>query len=99
MPLPLKRRDEINAFNNYLDELYPEVLNSGDFYLSKAKAFSKLKSAIDDLEKLNAEGWRSPIKFDTSEVFEANNQDIISGISALYAVWEANNGNIAATIS
>ncbi|HBR2006985.1 hypothetical protein BANRA_01986 [Klebsiella quasipneumoniae] len=95
----LKRRDEINAFNNYLDELYLEVLNSGDFYLSKAKAFSKLKSAIDDLEKLNAEGWRSPIKFDTSEVFEANNQDIISGISALYAIWEANNGNIAATIS
>ncbi|MDM9662568.1 DUF6236 family protein [Raoultella planticola] len=95
----LKRKDEINAFNDYLDELYLEVLKSGDFDLSKAKAFSKLKSAIDDIEKLNAEGWRSPIKLDTSEVFEANNQDIISGISALYAIWEANNGNLAATIS
>ncbi|MES4782398.1 DUF6236 family protein [Raoultella ornithinolytica] len=95
----LKRKDELEAFNNYLDELYFEVLKSGDFNLSRAKSFSKLKLAIEDLEKLNSEGWRSPIKFDTSEVFEANNGDIISGISTLYTIWEANQGNLTAAIS
>ncbi|HBS0739381.1 TPA: hypothetical protein MAA64_004600 [Klebsiella pneumoniae] len=94
-----KRKDELEAFNSYLDELYTEVLSSGDFNLSRAKAFSKLNLAIEDLEKLNAEGWRSPIKFDTSEVFEANNGDIISGISTLYTIWEANQGNLNAAIS
>lgn len=94
-----KRKDELEAFNNYLDELYLEVLNTGDFNLSRAKAFSKLNVAIRDLEKLNSEGWRSPIKFDISEVFEANNGDIISGISALYTIWEANQGNFGAAIS
>ncbi|HFX6758007.1 DUF6236 family protein [Klebsiella variicola] len=94
-----KRKSELEAFNNYLDELYIEVLRSGDFNLSRAKAFSKLNLAIEDLEKLNAEGWRSPIRFDTSEVFESNNGDIIAGISALYTIWESSQGNIATALS
>ncbi len=95
----LNRKSEIEAFNNYLDELYLEVANSGDFNLSRLKAFNKLKLAIEDLEKLNEEGWRSPIRFDTSAVFESNNGDIIAGISALYAIWESSQGNIATALS
>lgn len=95
----LKRMDEIQSFNNYLDELYMEVASSGDFNLSRAKAFEKLKGSISDIEKLNAEGWRSPIKFDTSALFEANNRDLMSGASALYAIWEAHHGNMSAAIS
>ena len=94
-----KRKDELDAFNSYLDELYLEVLNSGDFNLSKSKAFSKLNLAIEDLEKLNKEGWRSPIRFDTSAVFESNNGDIIAGISSLYTIWESSQGNIATALS
>lgn len=94
-----KRRDAFEAFNSYLDELYLEVASSGDFYLSRAKAFSKLYEALDDLEKLNSEGWRSPIKFDTSALFEANNGDLMSGASALYSIWEANQGNLTGAIT
>ncbi|HDU3968892.1 TPA: hypothetical protein RFM83_002140 [Klebsiella pneumoniae] len=94
-----KRREAFEAFNNYLDELYLEVASSGDFYLSRAKAFSKLQGALDDLERLNSEGWRSPIKFDTSALFEANNGDLMSGLSALHAIWEANQGNLAGAVT
>ncbi|MCS5931765.1 hypothetical protein LNQ03_09175 [Klebsiella pneumoniae subsp. pneumoniae] len=51
------------------------------------------------MEKLNEEGWRSPIRFDTSAVLESNNGDIIAGISALYAIWESSQGNIATALS
>ncbi|VCW24085.1 hypothetical protein BANRA_02067 [Klebsiella variicola] len=94
-----KRKSELEAFNNYLDELYLEVASSGDFNLSRAKAFSKLRKALEDLDKLNSEGWRSPIKFDTSELFEANNGDLMSGASFLYSIWEANQGNLSGTIT
>ncbi|SXA70825.1 Uncharacterised protein [Klebsiella pneumoniae] len=94
-----KRREAFEAFNSYLDELYLEVASSGDFYLSRARAFSKLQEALDDLEKLNSEGWRSPIKFDTSALFEANNGDLINGATALYSIWEANQGNLAGAIT
>ncbi|HBR2023725.1 TPA: hypothetical protein L9M76_001442 [Klebsiella variicola] len=94
-----KRKDELDAFNGYLDELYLEVLRSGDFDLSKAKAFSRLKLAIDDIEKLNKEGWRSPIRFDTSALLEANNGDLMSGASALYSIWEANQGDLSRAIT
>lgn len=94
-----KRREAFEAFNSYLDELYLEVASSGDFYLSRARAFSKLQDALDDLEKLNSEGWRSPIKFDTSALFEANNGDLMSGATALYSIWEANQGNLTGAIT
>ncbi|MDZ6350154.1 DUF6236 family protein, partial [Klebsiella pneumoniae] len=94
-----KRREAFEAFNSYLDELYLEVASSGDFYLSRARAFSKLQEALDDLEKLNSEGWRSPIKFDTSALFEANNGDLMSGATALYSIWEANQGNLTGAIT
>ncbi|HCU0924893.1 TPA: hypothetical protein OUF89_001125 [Klebsiella pneumoniae] len=94
-----KRREAFEAFNSYLDELYLEVASSDDFYLSRARAFSKLQDALDDLEKLNSEGWRSPIKFDTSALFEANNGDLMSGATALYSIWEANQGNLTGAIT
>ncbi|MCQ0885223.1 DUF6236 family protein [Klebsiella pneumoniae] len=95
----VKRKDEFLAFSNYLDELYLEVVSSGDFDLSKAKAFSKLQQSIYDLEKINNEGWRSPIRFDTSALFEANNGDLITGASALYSIWEAHQGDLMGAIS
>ncbi|MCS5808870.1 hypothetical protein LNO89_23850 [Klebsiella pneumoniae subsp. pneumoniae] len=69
------------------------------FTYQEQRAFSKLQEALDDLEKLNSEGWRSPIKFDTSALFEANNGDLINGATALYSIWEANQGNLAGAIT
>lgn len=59
-----RRGAELQALHYYCDELYFEIINSGDPRLQAAKSFSGLKNAIEDLEKLNAEGWRSPLKFD-----------------------------------
>lgn len=95
----MKRQPELAALHQYLDELYLEVVSSGDFNLSRAKAFHKLSNTLSDLDKLNNEGWRSPIKFDTSALFEANNGDLMSGASALYSIWEANQGNLTGAIT
>lgn len=54
-----RRSDELQALHGYLDELYFEVLNSGDFNLQRAKALSGLRASLDDLNKLNGQGWRS----------------------------------------
>ncbi|WP_112934221.1 DUF6236 family protein [Escherichia coli] len=59
-----RRNAELQALHSYCDELYFEIINSGDPRLQAAKSFTRLKKAIEDLDKLNAEGWRSPIRFD-----------------------------------
>ncbi|MDC5950651.1 hypothetical protein PPN88_06540 [Proteus mirabilis] len=48
--------------------------------LTKAKAISKLKQAISDIDKLNNEGWRSPIKFN----LQISNEVDIAKIKSLY---------------
>ncbi|WP_447875610.1 DUF6236 family protein [Serratia fonticola] len=65
-----RRSAELEALHSHLDGLYLEVMSSGDINLQKTKALSGLMSAISDIDKLNNEGWRSPIKFDISTSFE-----------------------------
>ena len=82
-----RRSDELQALHGYLDELYFEVLNSGDFNLQRAKALSGLRASLDDLDKLNGQGWRSPIKFNLSTAFEFDlNQIVNGGLKALEAL-------------
>ncbi|HID3221391.1 TPA: DUF6236 family protein [Enterobacter cloacae] len=82
-----RRNDELQALHGYLDELYDEVLKSGDFNLQKAKAISGLRASLDDLNKLNGQGWRSPIKFNLSTAFEFDlNQIVNGGLKALEAL-------------
>ncbi|MBF4155321.1 hypothetical protein ISU93_21865 [Enterobacter hormaechei] len=82
-----RRSDELQALHGYLDELYFEVLNSGDFNLQRATALSGLRASLDDLNKLNGQGWRSPIKFNLSTAFEFDlNQIVNGGLKALEAL-------------
>ncbi|HHE0159238.1 hypothetical protein JJ672_17900 [Klebsiella pneumoniae] len=71
----LRRKSELVALHSYCDELYLEILNSADPNLLRARSFSKLKKAIEDLDKINNEGWQSPIKFnlDISSEFDISN--------------------------
>ncbi|SVW88379.1 Uncharacterised protein [Klebsiella pneumoniae] len=71
----LRRNAELVALHYYCDELYLEILNSADPNLLRARSFSKLKKAIEDLDKINNEGWQSPIKFnlDISSEFDISN--------------------------
>lgn len=78
-----RRADELQALHSYCDELYFEIINSGDPSLQAAKTFSKLSQAIADLEKLNAEGWRSPIKFDLDISPEFDLSDFRAGIAII----------------
>lgn len=77
-----RRSDELIALHSYIDELYFEVINSGDFELSKAKAFDGFKRAIADLDALNSQGWRSPIKFDISSSFEFDLSQVMTAATA-----------------
>ncbi|WP_320725885.1 DUF6236 family protein [Enterobacter ludwigii] len=82
-----RRNDELQALHGYLDELYDEVLKSGDFNLQKAKALSGLRASLEDLNKLNSQSWRSPIKFNLSSAFEYDlNQLMSAGLTAFSAL-------------
>jgi len=61
-----RRSDELRALHSYCDELYDEILKSGDLDFTKMKSLERLKSCLEDLDKLNKQGWRSPIKFNMS---------------------------------
>ncbi|MCF6709474.1 DUF6236 family protein [Raoultella ornithinolytica] len=78
-----RRHPELAALHSYCDDLYLEVLNSADPNLQRAINFSKLKGAVDDLNKLNKQEWQSPIKFnlDISPEFDISN--IRAGYAAL----------------
>lgn len=65
-----RRSDELVALHSYMDELYFEIIKSGDFELSRAKAFNGFERALADLNSLNAQVWRSPIKFSLSSSLE-----------------------------
>jgi len=75
-----RRSAELLSLHSYLDELYQEVINSADFDLQKAKALSGLKNSVADLDKLNAEQWRSPIKFSISSSFEFNLTQVVTAL-------------------
>jgi hypothetical protein len=84
-----RRKPELVALHAYLDELYLDIKNSGDLNLQRAKALSGLKKAIMDLDTLNHETWRSPIKFNITTSFEFDFSQaygaIFGGIAAFAA--------------
>ncbi|ENB7471730.1 DUF6236 family protein [Klebsiella pneumoniae] len=86
-----RRADELITLHSYIDELYFEVINSGDFELSKAKAFDGFKRAIADLDALNSQGWRSPIKFDISSSFEFDLNQVMTVATAGVAAMNSEN--------
>ncbi|CAM8185623.1 DUF6236 family protein [Klebsiella pneumoniae] len=79
----LRRNAELVALHYYCDELYLEILNSADPNLLRARNFSKLKKAVEDLDKINNEVWQSPVRFnlDISSEFDVSN--IRAGFAAL----------------
>lgn len=82
-----RRKDELQALHSYCDELYFEIISSGDPTLQAAKTFSKLKQSISDLDKLNAEGWRSPVKFDLDISLEFDLSDVRAGIATILGAF------------
>lgn len=76
-----RRKPELIALHEYLDSLYSEIISSSDINLQRAKSLSNLKTAIMDLDRLNAEVWRSPIKFSISTSFEFDLTQIYGGIA------------------
>jgi len=84
-----RRKDELLTLHGYLDELYSEVLSSGDFNLERAKAISGLRKSLEDLDKINNQGWRSPIKFNLSTSFEFDISQLFSGGATVYAAMQS----------
>lgn len=80
----LRRSAELEALHDHLDSLYLEVMSSGDINLQRAKTFSGLMSAISDIDRLNDEGWRSPIKFDISTSFEFDLTQVYAGVATAF---------------
>lgn len=77
-----RRSSELESLHAHLDSLYLEVMSSGDVNLQKTKSLAGLKSSISDIDKLNNEGWRSPIRFDISTSFEFDLYQVYTAAAA-----------------
>lgn len=84
-----RRSAELEALHGYLDELYSEVLASGDFNLQRAKALSGLMKSIEDLNSINNQGFKSPLKFNLSSSFEFDLSQLVVGASTAYAAMQS----------
>ncbi|KEY42688.1 DUF6236 family protein [Pantoea agglomerans] len=82
-----RRKDELEALHSYCDDLYFEVINSADPCLQAAKSFNNLKQAIENLDKLNSEGWRSPIKFDLNISPEFDFSQVRAGLATIISAF------------
>ncbi|WP_317178885.1 DUF6236 family protein [Lelliottia amnigena] len=84
-----RRKPELIALHEYLDEVYFEMIRSGDISLQRARSLTKLKKAITDINKLNHEGWRSPIKFDISTSFEFDLSQLYGATAGVFLALKA----------
>lgn len=78
-----RRKDELEALHSYCDDLYFEVIKSADPCLQAAKSFTNLKQAIENLDRLNSEGWRSPIKFNLNISPEFDLSQVRAGLATI----------------
>lgn len=85
-----RRSDELLTLHGYLDEVYTEVINSGDFNLQRAKALSGLKKSLEDLNRLNDLEWQSPLKFSISSSFELDMNQLYASAATVYAAMQSN---------
>lgn len=84
-----RRKDELEALHSYCDDLYFEIINSGDPCLQAAKSFTNLKQAIENLDKLNSEGWRSPIKFNLNISPEFDLSQVRAGLATILSAFNS----------
>ncbi|HBV8969002.1 TPA: hypothetical protein MD887_002600 [Klebsiella oxytoca] len=78
-----RRAAELTALHSYCDDLYLEVLSSADPNLTRARNYSRLRGAIEDLHKINKEGWQSPIRFSIDISSEFDLSHVRAGYVAL----------------
>lgn len=94
----LKRRDELEGLHLLIEELYDEVAKSGDLNLAKAKSFSRLRVAIEALNKTALEKFFSARSFSISFDNEFSLGDAWSAFQFSGAAYSASNGNLGGTL-
>ena len=80
----LRRKDELNALHNAVDDFYLDILKSPDQELSKKKALGDLKKAISDVGAVTHEKWQRTSSYDLSVSFNLDGADIAK--AAAYGV-------------
>lgn len=83
-------KDDLNALHEYVEKLYYEVIESKDFNLSRAKNFSLLNEAIQNLDKACGFKWRNPMRMSTTINPEFDGGNIVELINPIYQGYMAN---------
>lgn len=78
-----RRKTELETLHAYSEELYFEIIKSADPRIQYSKTYGKLKEAIEDIQKLNGEVWRSPIRFDLNISPEFDLSQARAGIATI----------------
>lgn len=85
----LRRKDQLNILHNSLDELYIQILNSGDPELVSLKEVANLKTAIEELNQVTNERWKQTRKYDFSAQLNLDGGKLATSIAsgALYDAY------------
>jgi hypothetical protein len=78
----LRRKDELNALHNAVDDLYLDILKSPDQNLSKTKALAGLRKSISDVSVVTKEKWALTSNYDLSVSFNLDGGALVAAASA-----------------
>jgi len=77
-----RRKDEFVELHNTLDDLYFDILESPDADLTASKHIDMLKNALNNIEKVQKEKFKTFSKYDLTTELNINGKDILQGIIA-----------------
>jgi hypothetical protein len=77
-----RRKDELVQLHQAVDDLYLEILSSPDRSLKSKQAVSKFRQAIESLDSVTAEKWKSTRKFDFSAELNLSGKEVAAGVAS-----------------
>lgn len=77
-----RRKTELAALHETLDDIYLEILSSPDNELAAKKCTSRFEDSIKDLDKVSKEKFKRVGRFDLSAELNLNGKDIVNGAAS-----------------
>lgn len=87
-----RRKAELEALHENLDDIYFEILNSPDNDLAAKKCISRFEESLNDLGKVSKEKFRVIQKYDLTAELNLNGKDMVNAAASGAAIDFFTNG-------